>query len=155
MNQTTTKAAGALVISAALILGVYLAVATLGDDPVAVDTASTSSQPDQANVPTNTVIKYADGTYSATKTYRVPEGHTDEISIELSLKDDVISSIVVDTVATNNESVEHQDKFDPLIVGEVEGKSLDEADISRLGGASLTSSAFNDLLQAVRNEAQT
>lgn len=174
-GSNTPKVVGALVISAALIIGVYFVVSSLGSDPETSNTTSTVSvtKTESSNDSTDTtataespivdsvtaeqaaVLVYADGTYSVSQSYRVPEGHTEDISIELTLSGDKISAIAVDTVASNDESAQYQSGFDTLIVGEVEGKTLDDADVSRLGGASLTSNAFNDLLEAVRNEART
>ena len=171
-TSAAPKIAGTVVISAIILVTAYFILSgnqdsidtssqvTVSTAAQVVDDAATPSAETQPAAATETpsadvvVSTYTDGTYNATKSYRVPEGHTEEITVTLTLTGDVISGLAVDTVATNDESQEYQAGFDSSIQDEVSGQDLDDADVSRLSGASLTSSAFNDLLDAIRGEAQ-
>jgi uncharacterized protein with FMN-binding domain len=178
MNQAnnTPKVIGAFVISAVLLIGAYFVLAQNSEDagsatdvvvttpsdntantpqPEATTTEQTTAEPSPTETTEQVVTStYTDGTYSASGTYRVPGGDIEDISIDVTLDGDIISAIVVDTVATNEDSVEYQSGFDAAINGTVEGQDLDDADVFRLGGASLTSNAFNDLLEGIRNSAR-
>ena len=56
---------------------------------------------------------------------------------------------------TDRESDYYISSFDSLIEQEVKGKKLDELSIGRVGGASLTSNAFDDAIATIKNEAKS
>ena len=168
-HSDTPKIVGSFFISGIIFVGAYFILennsapneettaVVVNTEPVTTkETTPEAEAPvvEPVDTPTSETSTYVDGSYSADKTYRVPEGHTESISVTVTLSGDVITDLQIDTGATNGESREYQTPFDNQINGEVEGQDLDEADVSRLGGASLTSNAFNDLLDAIRNSAE-
>lgn len=102
---------------------------------------------------TTTGADYVDGTYSADVTYDAPEGHVDDLGVTITIADDVITSVSIQEGATNPKSEDYQQRFINAIDGDVVGKDVDSVSLSRTGGASLTSDAFNDALDEIKLDA--
>ncbi len=96
---------------------------------------------------------YADGTYSANVSYTVPNGHVEDVVVTLTLDDAVIVDTEFVFNATNGTSEQYQGRFTDWHEPEVVGKSINEVSLSRLGGASLTSEAFNRALLDIKQQA--
>lgn len=98
---------------------------------------------------------YIDGTYASTLTYAVPNNHTEEITVTITLDE----AIVVDTTlvyeASNGTSEQYLNRFDEWYKPEVVGKSINDISLSRLGGASLTSETFNRALLDIKQQASS
>lgn len=88
---------------------------------------------------------YRDGTYTSEQMYRVPNGQTYDVDVTLTLSNDRITDY---TVRFDEGSVvgvtQYQERFAGLIGGLISGQEIDELDLSRVGGASLTTDSFND-----------
>lgn len=96
---------------------------------------------------------YADGTYSGTNVYNTPAGdHTLTVNLTLQNGMVVAAETVHDDLA--GLSTETAARFDSLYSTEVIGKQLDEVSLSRVGGASLTSVAFNNAVAEIKTAAQ-
>ena len=95
---------------------------------------------------------YADGTYEATGGYTSPNGK-EEIDVSLTLEGDVITAVTVTPEATNPNSVNYQTQFADGIASVVVGKDIDEIDVSRVAGSSLTSGGFNEAIETIKSEA--
>ena len=95
---------------------------------------------------------YRDGDYTADGTYSAPSG-TETISVELTLEDDIVMSVSVTPHATEGNQKKFQTQFADGIAAEVLGKDIDQLSVSRVAGSSLTSSGFNDALEAIKGEA--
>ncbi|AXH34922.1 hypothetical protein DVJ78_05415 [Humibacter sp. BT305] len=95
---------------------------------------------------------YSDGTYEATGNYQSPNG-TEEVDVSITLKGDVITAVTVTPEATNPTSVSYQTKFADGIAAEVVGKKIDEIDVSRVAGSSLTSGGFNAAIETIKSDA--
>lgn len=95
---------------------------------------------------------YADGTYTADGSYQTPET-VEEISVTLTLADGVVSEVEVTGDPQAPESERYQGEFIDGIDEEVVGKSLDELNVDRVAGSSLTSGGFNDALEAIKEQA--
>jgi hypothetical protein len=85
----------------------------------------------------------------------VPQGGTNTLTATVTVKDGNVSAVESSTEYEDRESVRYIDSFESGISGNVVGKSLDGLSVSRVGSSSLTASAFNDVLDAVRTEAKT
>jgi len=95
---------------------------------------------------------YADGTYSGTNVYNTPAGdHT--LTVNLTLQNGII--IAAETVHDDlaGLSTEIAARFDSEYASEVIGKQLDEISLSRVGGASLTTRAFNEAVAEIKLKA--
>lgn len=96
---------------------------------------------------------YRNGEYSATGEYQTPAG-TQSIGVTLTLDDDVVTAVSLDRDHTRGTSAEFQEKFDSGIEGEVVGKNINDLDVSKVSGSSLTSGGFNAALAEIKTEAQ-
>lgn len=95
---------------------------------------------------------YADGTYTAEGTYATPES-VETISVTVTLQDDVITDVEVTGNPQKRESEEYQSKFIGGIADAVVGQSIDDIQVSRVAGSSLTSGGFNDAIETIKSEA--
>lgn len=96
---------------------------------------------------------YTDGAYQATGGYQSPNG-PETIAVSVTLTGGVISAVEVSPQATNSTTERYQGMFAGGIGQEVVGKSLDEADVSRVAGSSLTSGGFKKALESIRQDAK-
>jgi hypothetical protein len=119
-----------------------------GDAPVPTTPVSTKPTTPTPATPATT---YADGTRTVNTSYIAPGNANHTMTVTLALKGDIVtaSSIVYggDTVDT---SKNYQSKFMAAYQSQVIGKKLDSIKLSRVGGASLTSNAFNDAVAKVK-----
>ena len=87
-------------------------------------------------------------TLQSSVSYTTPEGHSETLSVVVTLQNGVISDISFSEVPANKESKEYYNKFSSKFSKSILiGKTLSEASIQRTGGASLTTAAFNAALK--------
>ncbi len=99
--------------------------------------------------------EFADGSYTAQTSYFTPRRTEHTMDVTLVLEDNIVTeaSILWDgevTPKTPNHS-----GFDEAYKEVVLGLSLDEIQLSRVGGASLTSESFNEAVKAIETQAGT
>ena len=95
---------------------------------------------------------YTDGSYSADGDYLAPSG-TETITVEVTIEDDAVTAVTVTPHATDGREVEFQTEFADNIADEVVGKDLDELEVSRVAGSSLTSWGFNLAIDEIKQQA--
>lgn len=95
---------------------------------------------------------YKDGTYTADGSYQTPET-VESISVTLTVADGVVKDVEVTGDPQARETEEYQTKFIGGISEEVVGKSLDELNVTRVAGSSLTSGGFNEALKSIKEQA--
>ncbi|MFB2596267.1 hypothetical protein ACEXQE_00600 [Herbiconiux sp. P17] len=95
---------------------------------------------------------YTDGTYDATGNYVSPNGK-EEVDVSVTLAGDVITAVTVTPEATNPTAIQYQTQFADGIAAVVVGKDIDEIDVSRVAGSSLTSGGFNEAIEAIKADA--
>lgn len=99
--------------------------------------------------------QYADGGYQADGSYTSPGGR-ETIEVNLSLADGVITAVSVDNPATTNpNSLRYQGDFIAGIADEVVGVAIEDVEVDRVGGSSLTSGGFNEALDDIMAQAQS
>ncbi len=82
-------------------------------------------------------------------TYLTPARTEHQLAVTMTVdNNNIVTDVNVVYDETNGFSNGHQERFDGLYKAEVIGKPLSEISLSRVGGASLTTDAFNE---AVRN----
>ncbi|MCC9196078.1 FMN-binding protein [Arthrobacter sp. zg-Y820] len=96
---------------------------------------------------------YADGEYSAQGTYTPPSNTTEEVDVTLTLEGGVVTALEVTASGNHPTSKQYQREFTSGVQEEVVGKNLDELDVDKIAGSSLTSSGFNKALESIRTEA--
>lgn len=94
---------------------------------------------------------YTEGTYNASKSYRTPDG-TYQMNLSVTIKNDKISATSL-SFDTDGARDGYSKKFLSGYQSQVIGKDLGNISVSRVGGASLTTRAFNDALLNIRSQA--
>jgi hypothetical protein len=111
--------------------------------PTPTPTATTAAPETIAPAPAATT-KYKDATYSVAVAYNAPDRLSHPTTVTLTLVNDVVTA---SDVAFGNEATgataDFQEKFIAVYKSQVIGKSLDSIKLSRVGGASLTTNAWN------------
>jgi len=95
---------------------------------------------------------YADGTYTADGSYQTPET-VESISVTLTIADGVVTEVEVTGDPKARETEQYQGQFIDGISDEVVGKPLDELNVSRVAGSSLTSGGFNEAVDSIKEQA--
>lgn len=95
---------------------------------------------------------YTDGTYTADGSYQTPET-VESISVTLTIADGVVTEVEVTGDPKARETEQYQGQFIEGISDEVVGKSLDELNVSRVAGSSLTSGGFNEAVDSIKEQA--
>lgn len=96
---------------------------------------------------------YQDGTYSADGTYVSPNG-TETVGVELTLASGTVTAVNITQHPSNPNTRKFQGEFSSGIAAQVVGKSIDELNVSKVAGSSLTSGGFNQALEKIKAEAK-
>lgn len=159
-QKTYTVVGATSVIAISAIVG-YALFATPDKHNVTIvatqRSTTSASQPFSGTATTSTVpatVTYKDGIYTARASYEVPDGENILIA-KMTVAGGRITAISPENKYRGGESAFYIDQFDSNITGAVVGRSLDALHVGRVGGASLTSSAFNAELDTIRNEAKS
>lgn len=142
-------------LSAAAAASVMLLTAACGSgsDDAAADSPTSSASAPGDDTADSGAATYKDGDYDAEGTYSNPSGQSD-VEVQLTLADNKITEVKVTPMAKNSTSKQFQQKFASGIADEVVGKSLDELNVSKVAGSSLTSSGFNAAIDDIKADAK-
>lgn len=123
------------------------------EDTAVVTTPTTPTATETTPTATDTDV-YKDGTYTATASYTDPGRKTYDVTVTLTVADDVVTdaSVAYNGGAANTPN---HTRFENGYKAEVIGKSLDSISLARVGGASLTTEAFNDAVAEIKTEAKS
>jgi hypothetical protein len=148
----------ALILLFVLIIvggGYTLYVSQVGSDatvPLNVSNTNEPSAQSAAKVQAGATNASSSGAGQSTKSvshtgaYQVPNGETEQFTIECTIDADgkIVNVVYTPGKATNPESREYMNKFARAFSGSLlVGTKIGEKQLSRVGGASLTTSAFN------------
>lgn len=97
-------------------------------------------------------VDYKDGTYTATGTYSYHSG-TESIEVTLTLKDGVITESKVIAQAKVPVSKKIQADFIANYESEVVGKNINEVELGKISGSSLTPIGFNAAVEEIKTQA--
>lgn len=106
-----------------------------------------------ASVTTASVSTYNDGTYTANASYNTPGGPQD-LGVSITLKSDVITEVTITEGAKDAVSQKFQDQFAAGYKVLVVGKNIDDVQLTKVSGSSLTPGGFNDALNAIKVQAE-
>lgn len=101
---------------------------------------------------TDAAAPYKDGTYTADGAYRTPET-VETISVTITLKDDVVTDVEVVGDPIAPETTRYQGQFVAGIADVVVGRKLDDLQVDRVAGSSLTSGGFDQAIVKIKDEA--
>lgn len=86
---------------------------------------------------------------SETIAYRTPAGNDNQVAITFTLTDNKITDVAVNHNKGAGVHNNYQKRFDSEYRSLVIGKTLDTVSLARVGGASLTSQAFNQAVATI------
>jgi uncharacterized protein with FMN-binding domain len=95
---------------------------------------------------------YTDGTYTAEGEYQAP-GETETIEVEVTLEGDIVTAVTVTPQATSGNAARYQDEFADGIGDIVVGENIDDLNVDRVAGSSLTSTGFNAAIDEIKADA--
>jgi hypothetical protein len=95
---------------------------------------------------------YKNGMYEAVGEYTSPGGE-EEIGVSLTLENNLIKDVEVEVKATRPISKKLQEDFAANYKTQVVGKSIDEVNLGKVSGSSLTPKGFNDAIEKIKTEA--
>jgi hypothetical protein len=105
--------------------------------------------------PTTPATMYSNGIHTVTTSYVAPGNANHTVTVALTLDNDVVKDATItyggDKVETSSN---YQRKFSDNYKKIVIGKPIDTLSLSRVGGASLTTKAFNEAVVAIKTEAK-
>jgi len=150
--------------SAALIVGIIAVVAVLAgagffllqpksNNPTDNPTTQNPSPSlivgqDQPNVG-----EYSNGTYNAEGNYVSPGG-PESIDVTITLTDGLITDATVVSNAQRPMSKQMQGQFISGFKEQVIGKNIDEVNLTKVSGSSLTPKGFNEALEEIKAQAR-
>ena len=113
-------------------------------------TNSTASSAKTATLPASA---YKDGNYTASSSYRVPGG-SESITTTITLANDQITQVSNKHSNGDRESVRYQNSFENKIKSSTVGQKISDLDLSRVGGASLTTEGFMAAFNKIQSNAK-
>lgn len=89
-------------------------------------------------------LAYETGSYTGESSYDLPNGVTHDMAVNMTIDGDMITEVEVvyngdDTTGSTDYQVRFNEEIESLVVGQ----QVDNVDLSRVGGASLTTAGFN------------
>ncbi|MBD1590965.1 hypothetical protein HC744_02785 [Arthrobacter sp. S1_S22] len=122
--------------------------------PAASGSSTTGGSPSPgASTPAGSGSGYKDGTYSADGTYVSPNG-TETVGVELTLASGAVTDVQITQHPSNPNTRKFQGEFAGGIAGQVVGRNIDELNVSKVAGSSLTSGGFNQAVEQIKSEAR-
>lgn len=95
-----------------------------------------------------------DGTYTASTSYFVPHDGQNSVNATVVVSGGTIASVKATGNYTDGESAMYVDSFNSSVESDATGQPLASYSPSRIGGASLTTAAFDSVLDAIRTKAR-
>lgn len=121
--------------------------------PAAGSSAAATSPSTGASTGAASGAEYKDGTYSADGTYVSPNG-TETVGVQLTLAAGTVKDVQITQHPSNPNTRKFQGEFAGGIAAQVVGKNIDELNVSKVAGSSLTSGGFNKALEQIKSEAR-
>lgn len=90
--------------------------------------------------------------YSANVSYNVPENN-ETLALTISVSNGIVSDVNIVQSKTGRKSANYQTNFEKSYKQFVIGKQLKDINLSRVGGASITTNAFMEAIKAVQKQA--
>ena len=139
-----TKNMGLVAIAIIVIMGIGVFLLSKPTSP------PISSSPATNNIVTpSQQISYKDGEYTQEGDYTSPAG-SEQIEVDLTLKNGLVTQVVVTPKAENPKSKYMQGVFVENYKQLVMGKNIADLKLGKVAGSSLTPQGFNDALAKIK-----
>ncbi|MFM9376324.1 calcium-binding protein [Gordonia sp. VNK21] len=148
MNSTTRTAVARTSGLAATAAVVGLALAGCSDS----DSGDSADSSTSGTTGTTEHADYKNGEYTATGTYNSPGG-LQKVGVTVTLDNNVVTALDLNHSYAKGTSATFQDKFASGIDALVVGKNIDDLDVSKVAGSSLTSAGFNEAIDEIKSQA--
>ena len=160
-SNTWIKIVGAIVVIIIIVFAIMQFTGSaeiVTNTPTPTPTTPTPTPPGTpvmppATTPPGATKKYKDGTYTAVGSYTNPASR-EEVTIDLVIKDDKITSSKFTGSPDNPTTVTMQGKFSAGFQAVVVGKSVDEVNLTAVNGSSLAPRGFMDALNKIKTQAK-
>lgn len=117
--------------------------------------ASTSVSSTNTSSSASSTSSYKDGTYTASTSYTVPGGANNSIDTTLTISGGKVTAVTARNGTYDRQSQNYVDWFEQQLDSEIVGQSVEGLSPNRIGGASLTTYAFDQTLDTIRNDANS
>jgi hypothetical protein len=128
------------------------AVTTKNEQQVEIPVIKEPSIKNSVTNGSQAAVVYKDGSYSSVGNYMSPGG-SEQIDLTLTLKDGVITEANFLPKAERPMSLRFQNQFATGYKELVVGKKIDEVNLTKVSGSSLTPKGFNDAVAQIKVEA--
>lgn len=99
-------------------------------------------------------LSYESGTYTGNSSYDLPNGVNHEMAVNMTIDGDMITEVeVVYNGDDTTGSTDYQVRFNEEISSVIVGQQVQDVDLSRVGGASLTTAGFNRAFEEIKSSA--
>jgi uncharacterized protein with FMN-binding domain len=112
--------------------------------------AARSAEDEIVQVATETTMRYRDGSYTADGLYG---GLPSRLTVTLTITNDKIEGVSVQTHATDPTSLDLQRRFAQAVPAVVIGRPLADVHVGKLAGSSVTPDGFNAAVERIRLQA--
>lgn len=144
-----------IIIGIALVVIVIIGVIVYQNN-VAKSTSETVVEAAANPVPnqeTGATSEYKDGTYTAQGNYISPGGE-EIVGVSVTIENGIITDSTFTVMAERPTSVTMQENFAGGYKALVVGKNIDEVQLTKVAGSSLTPGGFMDALEKIKTQAQ-
>lgn len=108
--------------------------------------------PEPLDTPVATMNRFRNGSYTTAASYFTPARTRHDMDITLTISDDIVTDAVIIYDGGAPETGHHR-RFDDAYKAAVIGQPLANISLARVGGASLTSEAFNEAVDTIEQQA--
>lgn len=150
-----------IIVGVLLVAGIGYALITNNESQITTETqnqtetAAPATEETSPATTSTTEGDYQDGQYTATAQYLTPTRIPHDVTVSLTIEDAQVTAAETLFDGDREFSNNHQSWFDQEYKSQVVGVSLDDILLSRTGGASLTTRAFNQALEEIKDQAST
>jgi uncharacterized protein with FMN-binding domain len=148
MRSYTATTPAITIFAGLALIGTLAGCSTPAADSAAAATGASSTRPSTAA----TASTYKDGTYTESADYQAPSG-TETVDVTLTLAGGVVTAVTVQGHANDPQAKLHQGQFASGIAGVVVGKNINDLQVDKVGGSSLTSGGFNAAVEEIKADA--
>lgn len=152
MRARTRRNTGAALAGIAVIGGLAACSTDAADSTTGSDSGSSATDPSPSTDAGASTASYTDGEYTADGDYTTPGGQ-ESVTVTVTLAEGEVTALEVVGSGGSPNTQRYQGEFIDNIDAEVVGKNIDDLDVSKVAGSSLTSEGFNSAIETIKSDA--